>query len=459
MRQGSWPYPASINADAVASFADALASIASAFDRVDDGLDGVASAARASWSGVAAVTFGHHMNDRGHAFELAATRLRDAIEAVRSLVDRLRASQRDYARAVSAEEVARSREDQVGLDEAIRAEGEAAGRAMVASLACSERMAELAALLDGYANRSFRTVGERENLRPVESTLTGKDLVLDSLMATTEDRTAPDSIKVRRLSDGSYVVVLPGVTDLTSSITSLQFGNLVTGSPTDTVRQIANAQPTVINGGPNPYADAVKLALQRAGVPAGADVTFVGHSYGSYTAVDLAADDAFNSIDGDSQGYNVRVRNVFGYGADVDWKVDRVPSATNVVAMNNRNDAVYQAETRFHPEVHEVIDRATPDLLPPDPLPRPIFQRPVVSSPSDRPNQLEFEINAGREYSGNDFGSGHYQGNYAWGMRHSGERIDRIYNGIGGATVVEEFDVRVPNAPRDVVPPPTSPGR
>jgi hypothetical protein len=44
-------------------------------------------------------------------------------------------------------------------------------------------------------------------------------------------------------------------------------------------------------------------------------------------------------------------------------------------------------------------------------------------------------------------------------MRHSGERIDRIYNGIGGATVVEEFDVRVPNAPRDVVPPPTPPGR
>jgi hypothetical protein len=437
MRQGSWSYPESINPDAVASFADALASIAGAFDRVDDGLDGVASAARGSWSGVASGTFGHHMNDRGHAFELAATRVREAIEAVRSLVDRLRASQRDYGRAVNSEEVARAREDQVGLEEAVRAEAEAAGRAMVASLACSERMSELAGLLDGYASRSFRTVGERENWRQVESTLTGKDLVRDSLMATTEDRTAPDSIKVRRLSDGSYIVVLPGVTDLTSSITSLQLGNLVSGSQTDTVRQIA----------------------KRAGVPSGADVTFVGHSYGSYTAVDLAADDAFNSVDGDSQGYNVRVRNVFGYGADVDWKVDRVPGETNVVAMNNRNDAVYSAETRFHPELHEVIDRATPDLLPPDPLPRPIFQRPVVSSPSDRPNQLEFEINAGREYSGNDFGSGHYQGNYAWGMRHSGERIDRIYNGIGGATVVEEFDVRVPNAPRDVVPPPAPSGR
>lgn len=459
MREGSWSYPASIDPGAVAAFAGALGSIASAFERVDDGLDSVASTARTTWSGTAALTFGHHMNDRGHAFELAAARVREAIEAVRSVGDRLHASQRDYEWAVVSEEVARAREDQAGLEDAVRAEAEAAGRAMVASLACSERMSELAGLLDGYADRSFRTVGEHENWHRVESTLTGSDLVLDSLMATTEDRTAPDSIKVRRLSDGSYIVVLPGVTDLTSSITSLQLGNLVNGSPTDTVRQIANAQPTVIDGGHNPYADAVKLALQRAGVPAGADVTFVGHSYGSYTAVDLAADDAFNSIDGDSSGYNVRVRNVFGYGADVDWKMDRVPGATNVVAMNNRNDAVYGAETRFHPELHEVIERTTPRLLPPDPLPRPIFQRPVVSSPSDRPNQLEFEINAGREYSGNDFGSGHYQGNYAWGMGRGGERIDRIYEGIGEATVVEEYDVRVPNAPRDIVPPPATPGR
>ena len=448
--QGAFAYPASIDAAAVRAFAASLRTTAERLDSVDDTVDRAAASARQTWQGTAAETFSYHMNDRGHAFELASERVRDATHALDGLADAVDRSQRAYVSAVEAERRAVDRGSAQERDEAVWAETEAVGIAVAASFGCDQTLTALAELLAAYATRSFLPVGQHLDDVLVDNGLAGRDLMVDALRATNEmERIAPDEIQVRRLDDGSYMVVLPGVTDLTDNVTTPW--NWLTGGPQDTVRKVANAQPSVINGGPNPYAEAVKMAMQRAGIPAGSDVTFVGHSYGSYTAVDLAGDDAFNSIDGTSSGYNVRVRNVMGFGADVDWKLKDVPAQTNVVALNSRDDVVYRAETSLHPETREVLRQA---LRPgADFIPSPWYS-PATRTPSGRPNQVEVEINGGRQWDkGDGYYSGHDPRNYARSVPNVGDQATALYDALGSHRVVETYNVRVPDGPRDTVPP------
>ena len=449
----AWP---GAEAGPVRAFADSLRRSIGRFEHVDDLVDRAAVEARRNWEGIAADSFGHHMNDRGHVFELAADRCREAVEALdryAAVIDRELAT---YSRAVHDEQRAADRGDRYAWQEAVAIEGRSVGDVINAGAACAGRLDDLATLVDEYTRRSFIAVGERLSERTGRG-LTGDALIIDTLLATEgtladgRRRIEQDEIQIRRLSDGSYIVVLPGVTDLTSNLTTPW--KWITGGPRDVVRKTANASDTVITGGHNPYADAVKVAMQRAGVPDGATVTLVGHSYGSYTAVDLAADPTFNSIDGDLPGYDVRVSNVFGFAGDVDWKFDEVPAATNVVALNSRDDVVYQAETRFHPETGEVVRRG---LFPGvDLLPVPWY-RPTVEYPSGRANQMEVRINAGRvEFAERDgYWSGHHPENYADAVPQVGDRPGRFYrDATGDARVVETFNVRVPDAPRDTVPP------
>lgn len=447
LTQGTCPYPTNVDPDAVRTFARKVRAVAEGLEQIDDTVDRAALTARQHWVGDAADTFGHHMNDRGHAFELGAARAREAASALEQLAAAIDRSQRAYANAVDAEDRAAARQSDAERAEAIGQQGTAVGIAVAAGARCDSTLATMAGLLDGYTARSFRPVGEDTTCRWVDPSLSGRDLIVDSLLATEDSRIATDEIQIRKLDDGTYIVVLPGVTDLTSNLTSPW--KWVTGGPQDTVRKVANAQPSVIWNGQNSYADAVKIALQRAGVPSGAVVTFVGHSYGSYTAVDLAKDDDFNSIDGTSKGYNLRVKNVYGFGADVDWKLRQVPKETNVVALNSRDDQVYQVETRFHPETGEVVRRKLFPFI--DLLPAPTY-RPTTEYPSDRTNQVEVRINAGRGIDTEDFYSGHHPKNYAGAVPNVSREINDLYARVGNGRVVEVKNVRVPDGPRDTVP-------
>jgi hypothetical protein len=447
MRQGSVPYPTSIDAGPIRAFAESLETIAQRFDVVDDTLDRAAITARQTWQGTAADTFGNHMNDRGHVFELAAERVREATPTLMELADTIEHWTRAYDVAVQHEESANSRGSLPDRDAAMLAQEVAVRRTQSASDNCSTKLAAIAALLGGYTNRSFIAIGD--NSGPcfvVDSTLQGRDLLLDSLQATEDGRISPDEIQIREMDDGSYVVVLPGVTDLTSNLPTPW--RWVTGGPEDRARMTANAKDSAVYGGPNPYAEAVKIALQRAGVPPGSDVTFVGHSYGDYTAVDLASDDDFNSADGTSRGYNVKVRRVFGFGADVGWKLKNVPAETDVVAVNSRNDQVYQAERTFHPPLMRDPIGDREQFSPSVP-----WYRPVVSRPSKRKNQVVVEINGGVQWTGDDgVISGHHPRNYVRSIPKVGDDVTALYERMGSARVRQITNVRVPAGPKDTVP-------
>ena len=148
------------------------------------------------------------------------------------------------------------------------------------------------------------------------------------------------------------------------------------------------------------------------------------------------------------------MRRVYGFGADVDWKLKDVPSQTAVVALNSRDDLVYQAETRVHPELGEQVRRR---LLPPGAGVMPVpWYRPVVDRPSGRPNQIEVEINGGRQWDKDDgFVSGHHPRNYARSLPNVGDDVTKLYERMGSARVVNSRNVRVPEGPKDTVPPPS----
>ncbi len=177
---------------------------------------------------------------------------------------------------------------------------------------------------------------------------------------SSEERIRRDEIEIRALDNGRFIVVLPGVTDLTAGVaefaTQLRkhglfgFDDGVRGarhvwSDNDepTVRKMRYAYDAALHDDTdaNEYATMVSAAMRIAGVPVGADVMLVGHSFGAYTAVDLAADPAFN-------GAYVNVTHVVAAAADTDWRFDELPASTSTLILNNRWDVAYRAETGLH---------------------------------------------------------------------------------------------------------------
>jgi hypothetical protein len=184
----------------------------------------------------------------------------------------------------------------------------------------------------------------------------GRGTVLDAFGATGDpSRAAFDEIEIRKLDNGRYIVVLPGVVDLTEKLddvgrSALQ-GNAADpwydGEQPDTVKRMAYAiseSKDTSDSFVNPYSLRVIEQMQRAGVPQGADVMLVGHSFGAYTAMELAGNDKFNSADGMSEGYHVNVTHVVAAGADTNWKLPEIPPETGALILNNRFDAAFRAE-------------------------------------------------------------------------------------------------------------------
>jgi hypothetical protein len=181
--------------------------------------------------------------------------------------------------------------------------------------------------------------------------------MVEAFWATGDSRRAEgDEIEIRKLENGNYVVVLPGVVDLTNKRAAVRDAAIrghaadpwYDGDQPNTVRRMEYAisesqdkSDTFIN----PYATRVMEQMKAAGIPVGANVMFVGHSFGAYTAMELAGNDKFNSADGVSEGYHVNITHVMAAGADTSWKLPELPGGTKALILNNRNDLAFRAET------------------------------------------------------------------------------------------------------------------
>jgi len=201
----------------------------------------------------------------------------------------------------------------------------------------------------------------------------GREVIIEALHGTTDSRrTAPDEIEIRVLENGRYVVVLPGVTDLSEgkgdALRGFTRGLALGGAGVGAIRGVdAAVDGWYDNDDPasvrkmkyaigvagrtpfvNPYSERVMQQMQAAGIPQGSEVMFVGHSYGAYTAMDLAGNPKFNAIDGEGEGYSVRVTHVVAAGADTDWMMKDVPAGTHALILNNKQDAVVKAEDVLH---------------------------------------------------------------------------------------------------------------
>ena len=83
--------------------------------------------------------------------------------------------------------------------------------------------------------------------------------------------------------------------------------------------------------------DDVRAAMAAAGVPAGADVVFVGHSQGGIIAAQLAADPGFNSASGADGTYNVT--HSFSVGSPVQTVIP-AQAGTDVVNVTHGAEQV-----------------------------------------------------------------------------------------------------------------------
>lgn len=157
-----------------------------------------------------------------------------------------------------------------------------------------------------------------------------------------ESQIHSDEFEVIDNGNDSYTVVLPGVSDLSNPVIGLN-------PHTRSVRDLdvsaikSTLEPGIEN---NTYAQMVERGLRRNGVPRGARLLLVGHSYGSDTALDLAADPVFNG-----QLYEVTHAVAVGYHSGP--LLAGVQPHTEVFVAQNDRDLVALAES--------VADRLTLD--------------------------------------------------------------------------------------------------
>lgn len=185
----------------------------------------------------------------------------------------------------------------------------------------------------------------------------GRELLLRALDDTASSgQIRDDEFEIVRMSDGRYLVVLPGVTDLSSP----DIGLSGTHASVRDVDQFAYPSSRSASVADNRYAQMVAEALAIRGVPVGSDLVIIGHSYGADTALDLAADPAFNGADG------YRVTHVVAAAYHSQPQLDHVPASTQVLVLQNHRDAAVIVESVGAAHVTEAIEArrsAVDDLL------------------------------------------------------------------------------------------------
>lgn len=157
-----------------------------------------------------------------------------------------------------------------------------------------------------------------------------------------------DEIEIRDMGDGKYVIVLPGVTDLSEGGPGAPLG-WDAKNQWNSARDMHYARQSEMNSvngsvnGTNAYAFAVKQAMLAHGIPEGSQVMLVGHSFGAYTAAELATDPTFNASMG-AGGY-VDVTHVLGAGASAGFRMNELPDGTEGLLLNNAVDKAYLGES------------------------------------------------------------------------------------------------------------------
>lgn len=274
--------------------------------------------------------------------------------------------------------------------------------------------------------QEFASLAE-PNLRPRQFASRGSargDFV-EAFWATGDpSRVWKEEIEIRLLENGNYILVLPGVTDLSENLGDalnpldgdLGPGAFLDGENAKTARLTKYAAleaRDVTDTYDNPYAQRVREAMRQY-IPEGAKVMIMGHSFGAYTAMEIAGDADVRA--------NYDITHVVAAGADTDWKLREIPSSTNVLVFNNREDVVFRAE---------------------DPL--------VQDYHSNSPNHLEIEFNG--KSAGSSFwsaASGHDPAEYARFLSEAEDRTDltsfiegagQLYGGAGTAISVKVPDL------------------
>jgi hypothetical protein len=175
----------------------------------------------------------------------------------------------------------------------------------------------------------------------------GRELLLRALADTgSSQQIRNDEFQIVRMSDGRYLVVLPGVTDLSSP----DIGLSDTHASVRDVDQYAYPSSRSASVADNRYAQMVAEALAIRGVPIGSDLVIVGHSYGADTALDLAADREFNG----AAGYNVTHVVAAAYHSQP--QLSHVPDSTEVLVLQNHRDIAVIAESVGAAHVTESIE-------------------------------------------------------------------------------------------------------
>ncbi|MFP5486990.1 MAG: hypothetical protein ACLGHQ_01610 [Acidimicrobiia bacterium] len=163
----------------------------------------------------------------------------------------------------------------------------------------------------------------------------GRDVVLRALADTADLRQVrADEFGLVRLADDRYVVVLPGVVDL--SRPDLGWSDRHRSVRDLDRAAIASSRSSAADN--NPYARLVRAGLAIADVPAGSELLIVGHSFGADTALDLAADPTFNGVGG------YRVTHVVAAGYHSGPQLGDVAPGTEVLVLQNHRDVAVVVE-------------------------------------------------------------------------------------------------------------------
>lgn len=200
---------------------------------------------------------------------------------------------------------------------------------------------------DGTYSARVSTEEGRRHLTPHGTTATARalDTILQTLAHTGEQRQIwRDEFEIVKVNANQYMVVLPGVTDLSNP----QFGLDPNNRTVRDIDQFAVRSAQSTGMGDNVYAQMVQQALAVNGVPIGADIMLVGHSFGADTALDLAADPRFNG----PGAYNVTHAVVAGYHSGP--QIVHVPARTEVLALHNTEDIPVRIEQIGNPVLRGV---------------------------------------------------------------------------------------------------------
>lgn len=195
----------------------------------------------------------------------------------------------------------------------------------------------------------------------------GMNVIVEALNHTADpSRVANDEFEIVHLDNGKIIIILPGVADLTETVTST--GRLAIAasvlpkqaealvhvkgaigwnghhhSARDTwiaARKSAGSAKVADNRYAQLVRNFVNSAVASGEMQEGADVMIIGHSYGADTAVDLAADPSFN-------GELVNVTHVVAAAYHSEPQLEFVPVTTEVAVVQNIKDLVILGEAKL----------------------------------------------------------------------------------------------------------------